>query len=64
MDAKQVIKVMCRVAVVLHRFRKVRYRPFDALKALSLLASCKAEGPCEPLANAGMQQREVSPATE
>jgi|GEM_PF-4789057 len=55
---------MCRVAEVLPLFRKVRYHQLDALKAPSLLAFCKAEGPCEPLANAGMQQREVSPATE
>ncbi len=55
---------MCRVAVVLHRFRKVRYRPFDALKATLLLALAKAEGPCEPLANAGVQSRRLSPVTE
>lgn len=55
---------MCRVAGVLALFIKVRYRQLDALKAPSLLASCKAEGPCEPLVNAGLQQRAVSPATE
>ena len=64
MEAKQVINVMCRVAVVLHRFRKVRYRPFDALKAPLLLALAKAEGPCEPLASAGIQSRGLSPVTE
>ncbi len=58
------IYVTCRVAGVLHRFRKVRYRLVDALKSPSLLVSGKAEGPCETLANAGIQQRGLSPVTE